>query len=107
MGKRTLDENVILESLASRPGIDTNSELLKDMVKDAIVEIRSYLNYEDEEELPVGCEPIIKQLVLVRFSQNGAEGIQSESHSGVSTTYLTDLPKAVLRQIRRYRRLPR
>lgn len=100
-------EEKIVKSLAMRRGIE-ESELLKDMVHDSVLDMKSYLNYKDDEELPDGCIPAIKELALVRYNQDGVEGIASESQSsGGSTTYIDALPDKVKRIIRKYRRLPR
>lgn len=98
----------ILESLLKRPGMEGRNELLEDMVADSIMDIRNFINYREDEELPEGCVTAVKQLTLIRFNQDGAEGIQSESQSsGGSTSYLDALPESIKRTIRKYRRLPR
>lgn len=101
-------EQKILTSLLLRPGMGGSMDLLEDMIRDSMTDIRNFLNYEDGEELPDGCSSAVKELTLVRFNQDGVEGIQSESQSsGGSTTYSVEIPDRVKRTIRRYRRLPR
>ena len=98
----------ILESLLKRPGLEDKETVLVDMIQDSMIEMRTLLNYKDDEELPEGCIPAIKELVLVRYNQDGVEGISSESQSsGGSTTYLESLPKTVRQAVRRYRRFRR
>lgn len=98
----------ILEDLTKRPGLMGKWDVLDDMVEDSMMDMRSFLNYRDNEELPQGCIPAIKELTLIRFNQDGAEGITSESQSsGGSTTYFHELPASVRRIIRHYRRLKR
>lgn len=100
-------EREILESLLKRPGLQDQEDVLTDMIQDSISDMRTMLNYDDEEELPDGCIPAIKELVLVRYNQDGVEGISSESQSsGGSTTYMDALPDRVKRAVRKYRRLP-
>lgn len=100
-------EKKILESLLKRPGLQDQWDVLTDMIQDSISDMRTMLNYDDEEELPDGCIPAIKELVLVRYNQDGVEGISSESQSsGGSTTYMDALPDRVKRAVRKYRRLP-
>ena len=100
-------EKKILESLLKRPGLQDQKDVLTDMIQDSISDMRTMLNYDDEEELPDGCIPAIKELVLVRYNQDGVEGISSESQSsGGSTTYMDALPDRVKRAVRKYRRLP-
>lgn len=101
-------ETEILESIMKRNGVYEDEDLIADMIADSVRETRSLLNYEENEELPDGVKPIVKELTLIRFNRDGAEGIQSESQSsGGSTTYRDELPEMVKRIIRRYRRLPR
>lgn len=98
----------VLESLILRPGMEGKELLLMDMIQDSISDMRAYLNYDEEEELPEGCLPAVKELTLIRFNRDGTEGVQSESQSsGGSTTFTDALPDKVKRTIRRYRRLPR
>lgn len=100
-------ENKILESLLKRSGLQDQKDLLSDMIRDSISDMRTMLNYDENEELPEGCIPAVKELVLVRYNQDGVEGISSESQSsGGSTTYMDALPDRVKRTIRKYRRLP-
>lgn len=100
-------ENKILESLLKRPGLQDQKDLLPDMIQDSISDMRTMLNYDENEELPEGCIPAVKELVLVRYNQDGVEGISSESQSsGGSTTYMDALPDQVKRTIRKYRRMP-
>lgn len=100
-------ESKILESLLKRPGLQDQKDLLPDMIQDSISDMRTMLNYDENEELPEGCIPAVKELVLIRYNQDGVEGISSESQSsGGSTTYMDALPDRVKRTIRKYRRLP-
>lgn len=100
-------ESKILESLLKRPGLQDQEDMLADMIQDSISDMKAMLNYGEDEELPFGCVPAVKELVLVRYNQDGVEGISSESQSsGGSTTYMDALPDRVKRIIRKYRRLP-
>lgn len=98
----------ILVSLMKRPGLEDKEEILRDMIRDSVEDMRTMLNYSDEEDLPEGCIPAIKDLTMVHFNQDGVEGIHTESHSsGGSTTYLNALPARVKRTVYRYRRMRR
>ena len=98
-------EKEILESLLKRPGLQDQKDMLIDMIQDSIRDMRVMLNYGDDEKLPDGCISAIKELVLVRYNQDGVEGISSESQSsGGSTTYLESLPRTVKQAVRRYRK---
>ena len=93
-------EERILESLLKRPGLGEKRY-------DSVLEIRDAINYEKDEELPEACELAVKELTLIRFNRDGTEGIASESNSGVSVSYINELPPAVKRIIYRHRRLRR
>ena len=99
----------ILNSILLRPGMsDQDVDLLDDMIDDALLDIKSYLNYASTNDLPDEIAPAVKELVLIRFNRDGAEGISSESQSsGGSTSYSDMLPDSVRRIIRKYRKLPR
>lgn len=99
----------VLKSILLRPGMsEQNIDLLDDLIDDALLDIKSYLNYASTNDLPEEIAPAVKELVLIRFNRDGAEGIYSESQSsGGSTTYSDALPDHVRRIIRKYRKLPR
>lgn len=100
-------EEKLLESLLKRPGLEGKSELLSDMIQDSIAEMRVLLNYEETDPLPEGCLPAVKELVLIRFNRDGAEGISSEAFSsGGNVSYADALPERVRRIVRKYRKLP-
>lgn len=100
-------EEKILESILLRPGFETeNSEILMDMISDCIAELRDAVNYREDEDIPESLHGVVKELVCMKFNQDGSQGIQSESQSsGGSVTYLDDIPKPLRRRIYKYRRL--
>lgn len=100
-------EDKILNSIKLRPNASGFSdELIRDLINDVIEDVRTHLNYSGDEELPRGFEGIIKELTLIRINRIGAEGISSESNSGISQSYMNDIPEDIKRMIRRKRRLP-
>lgn len=101
-------ENRILESIKLRQGISNNSDdLLLDIIKDTIVEVSDYINLEERKELPEKCISIVKDISIIKANKLGSEGVSGESYSGVSQSYIEDIPKDILRKLRRYRKLPR
>ncbi|MEG1415684.1 MAG: phage head-tail connector protein [Clostridium sp.] len=99
-------EQRILESLRQRiKNIDEG--LVSDLIKDTIEEVKEYINFTDGDTMPLGCEGIVKDLVIIKYNKQGSEGLQSESYSGVSQSYLDDIPKDIKRRLNRYRKLPR
>ncbi|NFA43977.1 hypothetical protein EXM65_15735 [Clostridium botulinum] len=98
----------IIESIKLRPGISNVDEfLLADIVQDAVIEVSDYINIKEGEELPLGCISIVKDIVVIKVNKLGSEGVSSESYSGVSQSYTEDIPKDILRKLKRYRKLPR
>ncbi len=98
----------IIESIKLRPGISNVDEfLLADLVQDSVIEVSDYINLKEGKELPIGCISIIKDIVVIKVNKLGSEGISSESYSGVSQSYTEDIPKDILRKLKRYRKLPR
>lgn len=100
-------EEKILQSIKLRPGISNNSdELLLDIIKDCISEVKEYINLGDGEELSPFCMSIVKELVVIKCNKFGSEGLSSASNSGVSESYIDGIPseiKAKLRRCRRFR----
>ena len=98
----------IVASLKLRPGISNlTTELLTDIVQDTITDVVEYINLEEGTEVPTRCVSIVKDIVIVKCNKLGSEGLSSESYSGVSQSYIEDIPKDILRKLKRYRKLPR
>ncbi len=93
----------ILQSLLLRDGMP-REELLLDMIEDCETDLMDMLHVH---ELNQSHASILKELVLIKINHDGVEGIGSENHSGVSTSYLDDLPKSLLRKIFSKRKLMR
>lgn len=91
------------EKLKLRPGMPDDA-LLKDLIEDCSQDLKDLLHMDILTEAD---DSILKELVLIRVNHNRVEGIVSESFSGVSTSYLDDLPKSLRRKINARRRLPR
>lgn len=99
-------EEEILSSIKLRPGISNIAdELLTDKIKDAIQDIKDFINYSDIETIPNGCISVVKELVVIRCNRLGSEGISSESNSGVSQSYIDGIPKELKKKLYRYRKL--
>ncbi|GFZ24223.1 hypothetical protein CMETHOX_21460 [Lacrimispora indolis] len=102
-----MEEQLLME-LGHYPGFGTLDQALqKYLIEDAIAEVKSYINAAESETLPPSVKYIVKELALIRFNKLGAEGISSTSQSGISESYIEDLPAGIRRQLRRIRKLPR
>lgn len=99
---------MILQSLKLRPGISNFSdELLKDLLVESYNDVAEFINLNEGEEMPLSCINIVKDLVVVKVNKLGSEGLSSESYSGVSQSYIEDIPKDIKRKLIRKRKLPR
>lgn len=99
-------EETILNSIKLRPGISNNSdELLREFITDTIQDVKDFINYSDTDELPNGCISIVKELVIIKCNSLGAEGLASASNSGVSESYLNEIPGPIKKKLYKYRKL--
>ncbi len=98
-----MNKEKILSLLSQKEGMPEES-LLRDTLEDCIEDLKELLHVN---ELGEEHSSILKELVIIKINREGTEGIQSENFNGVSTTYLEDLPKSLIRKIRAKRRLPR
>lgn len=99
-------EKEIFDSLKLRPGISNLPEaLLMDFVMDTIQDVKTFINYSDDEILPAGCKTIVKDLAVIKCNRLGSEGISSVSHEGVSEAYESGIPQSIKKKLYRYRKL--
>ena len=97
----------ILKSILLRPNmINVDKELLNDMISDAIDDVKDYINYKENENIPKSLKGVVKNIVIVKVNRIGYEGVSSHSFSGVSTSFVDTLSKDDIRKLKRYRRLP-
>lgn len=96
-------EEKIINSLLLREGMPKR-EILADMLEDCKRDLQDMLHVKDLNESHTS---ILKEMVLIRVNHDGIDGISSESNGGVSTAYLNDLPKSLIRKIRSKRKLKR
>lgn len=97
----------ILKSIKLRPNMtNVDDNLLNDMVSDAINDVKDYINYKENEDIPNSLKSIVKKIVIVNVNRIGYEGVSSHSFSGVSTSFVDALSKDDIRKLKRYRRLP-
>lgn len=98
----------ILESLILRPSLmEMDRALLLDIIDDSISDVKDYINIGEEDTLPLGSIGAIKDIAIIKANKLGSEGLSSESYSGVSQSFIDDLPKETIRKLRRLRKLPR
>ncbi|WP_343759306.1 phage head-tail connector protein [Clostridium oceanicum] len=101
-----MDINMLLEKIKRRSNVSINQkdELLNDFIEETQLEISEYIN---SNEIPKVLESVLIDIVIIKLNRLGNEGLLSESFSGISQTYIDDLPKYILKKLRRNRKLPR
>ena len=52
-------------------------------------------------------ENTILELAIIRYNRMGTEGLQAEAYSGISNSFIDDVPKSEQRRLRSHRRLYR
>ena len=100
-----MDNKKILEKIKRRSIAAKNQsdELLNDLIEEIEEEIKVYIHRED---IPISLEGSLVELVVIKCNKLGTEGINSESFSGVSTSYLDGFPKDITKKLRSCRKLP-
>ena len=100
-----MDNKKILEKIKRRSIAAKNQsdELLNDLIEETEEEIKVYIHRKD---IPIDLEGSLVELVVIKCNRLGTEGINSESFSGVSTSYLDGFPKDITKKLRSCRKLP-
>lgn len=89
----------MLEKLKLILGIKLDDEsedsLLTLMLEDAVQDVLTWTNRTD---LPLSLESVVRQVVVIRYNKQGAEGQTSHSEGGISRSF-EDLPKGLQQSI--------
>lgn len=97
----------ILKSILLRPNTKTIDEhLLNDLIGDAVADVKDFINFKEDEDIPSNLKGIVKKIVIGNINRIGYEGESSHSFSGVSVSFAEILSKDDIRKLKRYRRLP-
>lgn len=79
----------------------SKDNLLNLLLENATEFAVSYTGNRDVEGLR-GC---IQRIVVYDYNRMNTEGLTSESYSGINFNYSADYPEAVLKPLRRYRKV--
>ena len=92
-----------LEKLKVMLGITGTDEddVLQLLLDDAQADLLTWTN---RNELPAALEPIQRQIAVIRYNKQGAEGETAHSEGGISRTF-DDLPESIQNAISQYRLL--
>ena len=76
--------------------------LLEELIENAEEYVATYCNNADAV---TSLTSAIIQMVIQDYNRMGAEGLNSESYSGVSFNYQTTYSEDIMKQLRRYRKI--
>lgn len=80
---------------------DSKDELLRILLDQTAEEVVNYThNYELDK-----LENVIINIAIWKYNRIGSEGLNSENYSGVSFSYASEYPDAILKQLQAYRRI--
>lgn len=90
------------KQLADKFGITDELKLkvLSDDLKDALADV---LDYTNQDVLIGNMISSVKDMMIIRYNQEGNEGESSRSEGGVSQSFETGIPKKVKSKLNRYR----
>ncbi len=64
-----------------------------------------FLNETHLATIPTGAASLIRRLMKIAFNGLGTEGLASQGFSGVSESFLDDLPKNIKRELYGFRKV--
>lgn len=83
--------------------LDTDDIELLGVLYDIVV--NEILDYCNIDSIPNTATSVICNMVCVQFNRRLASGLQSQSFSGVSESFINGYPDNILKQLNRYRRI--
>lgn len=78
-----------------------SDELITLCYEMAIQEVEAYCNRTADKEL----ETIAQKMAIIKLNRMNTEGLQSQSYSGVSETYVDGYPADIMAVLKRKRRV--
>lgn len=98
-----MSESTLLERLKARlDDVEVPDVKLQAIVEDVTIEVLADTN---QSKLNAQLESAVISLSVVAVNRLGTEGLASEGYSGVSTSYLDDVPPRVASILNANRRL--
>ena len=77
-------------------------DLINLFIEDTITEIKVYCNRED---IDTELESVIRRIVIIKLNKINAEGLSSQSFSGVSESFIDGYPQDIVSILNRKRKL--
>ena len=97
-----MDENLLDRLKVRLDDIEVTDAKLQAIIDDVTLEVLADTN---QTKLNAQLESAVISLSVIAVNQLGVEGLASESYSGVSTSYLDDVPPRVASILNANRRL--
>ena len=91
-----------IKVLLKLDGDTSKDTLINVLIEQAQFEFKDYCNRED---LPTAAVGVINEMVLVKYSKLGAEGLASQSFSGISDSFIDGYPANIIKALNRYRKV--
>ena len=63
------------------------------------------MNCTKRSEIPAAAVSVINEMVVVKCNRQGTEGLQSQSFSGISDSFLDGYPINIINQINGFRKV--
>lgn len=96
-----------LELLKLELGADETQEpLLQRYIDKAINKVMNFTN-RDKAYVEKELQNQVIDLAIILYNRKGTEGLKSQSYSGVSETYVEDIPNEIKRDLYAHRLLKR
>ena len=102
MGTAVLNELLAKLKLKHETALD--DEAIKEYLQDAFEDIVDF-THQTGAYVQENLQGVIVRLAIERLNTKGAEGLKSQSYSGVSETYAEDISKPIKATLMRHRRL--
>lgn len=77
-------------------------DLINLFIEDTITEVKVYCNRED---IDTELESVIRRIVIIKLNKINAEGLSSQSFSGVSESFIDGYPQDIVSILNRKRKL--
>ena len=94
--------NVIRNAMAIL-NLDSTQETLLYALKDMAEQ--EFCDYCHRDNIPAEAESLIVKMVLTLYNKREAMGINSQSFSGISETFIDGYSQDIKKQLNRYRKL--
>jgi len=93
----------MLEDLKMLLGVTDKDNVLNYCLRKATNQVIAYTKQDNAYVVTLLQDTII-ELAIIRYNRMSTEGLQSESYSGVSNTFINDIPEDIKKVLRSHRK---